>query len=88
MPIREILLEGRALPICPYGADKKPTCREGFNAASADPAAIEALWRLYPGPLIGMATGEKSGLAVLDIDPKHDGEAWFADFYGYDWPRT
>jgi hypothetical protein len=73
-------LEGRTLPICPYGTDKRPTCKGGFNAASADSKAIERLWLLYPGPLVGVRTGEASGLAVLDIDPKHDGEAWMADF--------
>jgi hypothetical protein len=25
---------------------------------------------------------------VLDIDTKNKGEAWLADFYGFDWPRT
>jgi hypothetical protein len=73
-------LEGRALPICPYGADKRPTCKGGFNSASADSKVIEQLWRRYPGPLIGVRTGAASGLAVLDIDPKHDGEAWLAEF--------
>ena len=84
----EVTLEGRPLPICPYGADKNPTCQGGFNSASADPAAIETLWRRWPGPLVGVRTGEASGIAVLDIDTKNKGEAWLADFYGYDWPRT
>ena len=88
MPLSPIFLEGRPLPICPYGSDKKPTCRGGFNSASADPKVIDELWRLYPGPLTGVKTGEASGLAVLDIDTKNDGEAWLADFYGFDWPRT
>jgi hypothetical protein len=35
-----------------------------------------------------VATGERSGIAVLDIDTKNKGEAWLADFYGFDWPRT
>jgi len=84
----QLVLEGRPLPICPYGADKKPTCRGGFNAASADPKVIDELWRLYSGPLTGVATGERSGLAVLDVDTKNKGEAWLANFYGFDWPRT
>jgi hypothetical protein len=86
--VDQIRLEGRPLPICPYGDDKKPTCHGGFNSASADPAAIETLWRRWPGPLVGVRTGEASGLAVLDVDTKNKGEAWLADFYGFDWPRT
>jgi hypothetical protein len=86
--VDQLTLEGRALPICPYGADKKPTCRGGFNSASTDPMVIDELWRRWPGPLTGVRTGEASGLAVLDIDTKNDGEAWLADFYGFDWPRT
>jgi hypothetical protein len=73
-------LEGRPLAICPYGSDKKPTCPGGFNAASIDPKAIERLWSLYPGPLVGVATGTASGIAVLDIDIRHKGEAWLAEF--------
>jgi hypothetical protein len=35
--------------------------------------AIEALWRQYPGELVGVATGAMSGIAVVDVDTtKHD----------------
>jgi hypothetical protein len=33
----------------------------------------------YPGPLVGIPTGEISGLDILDIDPRHGGERWFAE---------
>jgi hypothetical protein len=38
------------------------------------------LWRRYPGPLVGVRTGEASGLSVLDIDgPKHpEADVWLA----------
>jgi hypothetical protein len=36
------------------------------------------LWRQHPAPLIGIATGAKSGFDVLDIDIKHQAaRAWF-----------
>jgi hypothetical protein len=73
-------LEGRALPICPYGLDKQPTCHGGFNAASTDPREIDRLWARWPGPLTGVRTGKSSGLAVVDIDTKNNGEAWLAEF--------
>jgi hypothetical protein len=40
---------------------------------------IEDLWRRYPAVLVGVATGEPSGIAVLDIDlQKHpEAAAWW-----------
>jgi hypothetical protein len=64
--MRQILLEGRALPIFPCRSDKRPTCPHGFKDAVADPKAVERLWSLYPGPLIGVATGAISGIDVID----------------------
>jgi hypothetical protein len=65
--------------IFPCRANKRPATPNGFKAAVSDRAAIEMLWRQYPGVLVGVATGAASGIAVLDIDAKH-GEArqWWA----------
>jgi hypothetical protein len=75
-------LEGRPLAIYPCRwVNKAPTCPGGFHAASTDPEIIDLLWSRYPGGLLtGVATGTPSGIAVLDIDPKHNGEAWLAEF--------
>jgi hypothetical protein len=35
----------------------------GFHDASKDPDEIAQLWRRWPGPLIGVATGAVSGVA-------------------------
>jgi hypothetical protein len=70
-----ILLEGNALPVFPCLANKKPATPHGFKDATADPPAIEGLWRSHWGPLVGLPTGERSGLDVLDIDL--DGLSWF-----------
>jgi hypothetical protein len=40
---------------------------------------LRELWRLYPGPLVGVPTGEVSGLAVLDLDSRHHGDRWFEE---------
>jgi len=66
-------------PVFPCLATKAPACASGFKAASSDPDAIKMLWQCHPGPLIGMPTGEASGLAALDIDAvKHpESAAWF-----------
>jgi hypothetical protein len=47
----------------------------GCHDATTDPERIAAMWRRYPGSNIGVATGERSGFWVLDVDPQHDGDA-------------
>jgi hypothetical protein len=65
-------------PVFPMCQDKRPATPAGengsggFKAASADPERIAWLWQHYPGPLIGIRTGEASGIDVLDIDAKHE----------------
>ena len=65
------------LPVFPCGPEKRPTCPHGFKGASIDEKEVTALWRRYPGPLIGVPTGKASGLDVLDIDPRHGGDRWW-----------
>jgi hypothetical protein len=52
--------------------NKRPMTPHGFKDAVREREAIEDLWRQYPGPLVGVATGEMSGVSVLDIDAKHN----------------
>jgi Bifunctional DNA primase/polymerase, N-terminal len=59
----------------PAGPDKVPTTPHGFKSAARNPAAIEELWRRHPGVLVAVATGEMSGIAVLDIDTAKHPEA-------------
>jgi hypothetical protein len=37
--------------------DKRPAMPHGFKHAQSDPSALRELWRRYPGPLVGVATG-------------------------------
>ena len=46
----------------------------GVLDATADEALIERWWERWPGANIGLATGAVSGIFVLDIDPRHDGD--------------
>ena len=68
------------LPAFPCRPDKTPASPHGFRDAVADPAALRELWRRHPGPLVGVPTGEASGLDALDIDaPRHpEAATWFA----------
>ena len=70
------------LPCFPCGKEKTPAIPGpgGHKHATTDPAALRVLWRRYPGPLVGVRTGEASGLSLLDIDgPKHpEADVWLA----------
>jgi hypothetical protein len=65
--------------VFPCKPDKTPATPHGFKDATRDHAGIEELWRRYPGVLVGVATGEASGIAVLDVDlAKHpEAQAWW-----------
>lgn len=72
-------LAAAGVPVFPVRSDKRPATIHGFKDAVLDPAAVAPLWRRYPGPLIGVPTGEASGLDALDIDPRHGGDKWWLD---------
>lgn len=57
---------------CP-SKGKHPRTRNGVNGASADPETVRAWWQKWPQANIGVATGEASGLVVLDVDRDHGG---------------
>ena len=50
---------------------KRPLTKHGFLDASADPAQVAAWWAQSPKALIGLPTGERNKLWVLDADAKH-----------------
>jgi len=62
-------------PCFPCLADKRPACPTGFKAAIKDAPQLKQLWKRYPGTLVGVPTGEASGLFVLDIDSAKHPEA-------------
>jgi Bifunctional DNA primase/polymerase, N-terminal len=77
------------LPVFPCRADKRPACPHGFQDAApvGDARAIRALWRCFPGSLIGVPTGRASRLLVLDVDPA--GQSWFFEGVKQGWfPAT
>ena len=70
--IKALELGAQGYPVFPVAASKRPTCPQGFKDAAIEPREIRRLWRDHPAPLIGVPTGEASGLFVLDIDsPRH-----------------
>ena len=55
--------------------DKRPTCPHGFKDATAVPDELRQLWRNHPGQLVGVPTGDPSGLFVIDVDSTRHEEA-------------
>jgi hypothetical protein len=66
-----LMLASEGRPCVPCAGSKRPTSPRGFLDASADPIALGELWSKYPGQLVGVRTGDASGIDVLDLDRKH-----------------
>jgi hypothetical protein len=60
-------------PLKPRG--KLPLTKHGCLDATADLVQVRAWWTARPSANIGLATGARSGVWVLDIDPDKGGEA-------------
>lgn len=60
----------------PCNDRKHPASPRGFKDATARADDLKTLWRLYPGVLVGVPTGER--FVALDIDLQHDtAREWF-----------
>ncbi|MEX5632139.1 bifunctional DNA primase/polymerase [Parafrankia sp. FMc2] len=59
------------VPLLPRG--KRPILPDWTNAASTDRDVIRGWWARWPDANVGIATGPRSGLAVLDLDPRSGG---------------
>ena len=56
-------------PVFPCNPEnKKPLTSKGFKDASTDAEQIKSWWKRNPQPMIGMVTGDASGLLVIDCD--------------------
>lgn len=53
---------------------KHPRTPNGLKDASEKMGAIRYWWQKWPHANVGIATGIKSGIVVLDIDPHHGGD--------------
>jgi hypothetical protein len=55
---------------------------KGFKDATDDPKQIDAWARAYPKCNIAVATGEPSGIVVIDVDPRNGGIASISKLAG------
>ena len=65
-------------PVFPCNHNKVPIVSGGFKAATQDPDEVERLFSRPNAELIGVPTGNASGLAVIDVDVRDekDGAKW------------
>lgn len=87
-----LFLIGEGIPVFPCRQDKTPHTRRGFLDASTSRAQIRKWWAQWPDALVGMPTGQTSGIVVLDSDvrPEYDGNDALHQLrhkYGQ-WPDT
>jgi Bifunctional DNA primase/polymerase, N-terminal len=64
-------------PVFPCLLNKHPATPHGFKDASTDDNIVREWWRACPSALVGVPTGEASGLDVLDLDAKHNTATWW-----------
>src|SRR5262249_51417188 len=56
-------------PVFPVNfIDKHPLCPHGLKDATRDENQIRTWWRIFPCAMIGIPTGPRSGVWVLDVD--------------------
>lgn len=68
----------RGFPVLPLKPGSKvPATRNGKNDASADAGQVASWFTTDTDRNVGIVTGERSRLIVVDIDPRNDGDAGF-----------
>jgi hypothetical protein len=69
LPRAALAYARRGVPVFPCEpGGKRPLTYNGFWDASSDPRRVAAWWDRWPRANLGVPTGERSGLLVLDID--------------------
>jgi hypothetical protein len=85
VPVHTVDDEGRCScrrPDCP-SPGKHPRVRwEPFTESAATPGQVAAWWHRWPAANVGVVTGMVSGVAVIDVDPRHDGDLTLASLAG------
>lgn len=65
-----IYAERYSFAVFPVGPDKRPLLRDWYNEATLERKTIERLWNQHPSANVGVATGSRSSILVLDVDVK------------------
>lgn len=59
----------------PFKVGKHPRTGKGFQDGSTNLRKVAHWWTQWPDANIGLVTGTASGFWVLDVDPRHGGDA-------------
>lgn len=62
--------------VLPTGKNKRPIIGNGSRGASVDIKQVVAWWIKYNSANIGIATGDISGIFVVDVDMKNGKDGW------------
>ena len=65
--IRALACASKGWLVFPCGEDKRPLIKWGEGATNVE-LDIRRLWRQFPDALVGVVTGQRSGLYVVDVD--------------------
>ena len=68
-----VIVLATTVPMCARPG-KHPITRHGVKDATVKRGQIKKWWKASPDANIGIATGSKSGILVLDIDPRNGGD--------------
>ncbi|MBW1640029.1 DNA primase [Microbacterium resistens] len=79
LPQAAMRLAEAGVPVIPcVPGEKRPLTRHGFHEASVDLAQVVTWWHRWPSANIGIPTGTVSGVDVVDVDRKPDGNGFDA----------
>ncbi len=81
IPLHHVTVAGCS---CSRGAacptpGKHPRITLWVTNASTDPGQVRSWWRQWPHANVGLLTGSRSGVLVLDEDPRHGGDEALKD---------
>lgn len=65
-------------PVALINGNKRPLVRDWGSAATTDPAVIRRWFSWPKAKLIGVPTGPRTNIDVLDFDPRHGSDEWRA----------
>ena len=83
-----LALGGEGRPCFPCRTNKRPATPHGFKEATCDANRLCDLRRTHAGELVGLATGEASGIDALGLAKGHpEAGVWWAE-NGHRLPET
>lgn len=69
--VTALKLAKAGLPVFPaHASNKRPHVKDWPNVATTDVDQLKSWWRKWPDAMPALPTGERSGVAVLDVDMK------------------